>query len=149
MIDSTPQSPTTTTPRRSIHLQLPPHLGNVYTSAGENNGGLDQDDDHFNNKASSDSFAAQHRPHQRNHSAPSLQQQIPSPWKPERPKLKHRPWSNSSFSRIKHDAVEHVHELHFKERIRHFTWTWFTMTMATGGVANLLYQGQFSSTSMS
>ncbi|SMR45706.1 unnamed protein product [Zymoseptoria tritici ST99CH_1E4] len=33
----------------------------------------------------------------------------------------------------------HVHHLHFKERIRHFTWTWFTMTMATGGVANVLY----------
>jgi hypothetical protein len=26
-----------------------------------------------------------------------------------------------------------------KERIRHFTWTWFCMTMATGGIANVLY----------
>ena len=34
----------------------------------------------------------------------------------------------------------HVHDLRFKERLRHFTWTWFTMTMATGGVANVLYQ---------
>lgn len=38
-------------------------------------------------------------------------------------------------------SLEHLHvDLHFKERIKHFTWTWFTMTMATGGVANVLYQ---------
>lgn len=29
--------------------------------------------------------------------------------------------------------------LPFRERMRHFTWTWFTMTMATGGIANVLY----------
>lgn len=31
--------------------------------------------------------------------------------------------------------------LHWRERIRHFTWTFFTMTMATGGIANVLYAG--------
>ena len=29
----------------------------------------------------------------------------------------------------------------WRERIRHFTWTFFTMTMATGGIANVLYAG--------
>jgi hypothetical protein len=36
-------------------------------------------------------------------------------------------------------------KLSFRERIRHFTWTWFTMTMATGGIANVLYTGTFPS----
>ncbi|KAH7346123.1 voltage-dependent anion channel [Pyrenochaeta sp. MPI-SDFR-AT-0127] len=31
----------------------------------------------------------------------------------------------------------------FRERIRHFTWTWFCMTMATGGIANVLYTVPF------
>ncbi|KAF2097117.1 C4-dicarboxylate transporter/malic acid transport protein, partial [Rhizodiscina lignyota] len=30
--------------------------------------------------------------------------------------------------------------LKFRERVKHFTWTWFTMTMATGGIANVLYK---------
>lgn len=33
--------------------------------------------------------------------------------------------------------------LGFRGRIRHFTWTWFTLTMATGGIANVLYAGMF------
>lgn len=30
-------------------------------------------------------------------------------------------------------------DLSWKERIRHFTWAYFTLTMATGGIANVLY----------
>ena len=33
-------------------------------------------------------------------------------------------------------------KLPIRERVRHFTWTWFTMTMATGGIANVLYDEQ-------
>ncbi len=36
-------------------------------------------------------------------------------------------------------------KLPWRERIRHFTWTWFCMTMATGGIANVLHAGTSSS----
>lgn len=34
-----------------------------------------------------------------------------------------------------------LEKLQWRERIRHYTWTFFTMTMATGGIANVLYTG--------
>ncbi|KAL8692629.1 MAG: hypothetical protein Q9218_002393 [Villophora microphyllina] len=36
-----------------------------------------------------------------------------------------------------------LERLHWRERIRHYTWTFFTMTMATGGIANVLYTVPF------
>ena len=30
-----------------------------------------------------------------------------------------------------------------RDRITCYQWTWFTMTMATGGVANVLYSSKF------
>ena len=43
-----------------------------------------------------------------------------------------------------YEAVEAERTLPWRERIKHFTWTWFTMTMATGQMANVLYSGTFS-----
>ncbi|KAH6616518.1 voltage-dependent anion channel-domain-containing protein [Boeremia exigua] len=42
------------------------------------------------------------------------------------------------------DALARRHaKLPWRERIRHFTWTWFCLTMATGGIANVLYAVPF------
>ncbi|KXT18037.1 hypothetical protein AC579_4572 [Pseudocercospora musae] len=66
-------------------------------------------------------------------------ERLRTPRESNRPRLHSRQWSHSSITRRILHPHEHIHELHFKERIRHFTWTWFTMTMATGGVASTLY----------
>jgi len=33
--------------------------------------------------------------------------------------------------------------LSWRKRIRHVTWAYFTLTMATGGLANVLYEGMY------
>jgi len=45
---------------------------------------------------------------------------------------------NPSSVSLAHSVLE---KLQWRERIRHYTWTFFTMTMATGGIANVLYTG--------
>ena len=40
-----------------------------------------------------------------------------------------------------------LEKLQWRERIRHYTWTFFTMTMATGGIANVIYAGLLAPTS--
>jgi hypothetical protein len=49
-----------------------------------------------------------------------------------------------------HEPMEtsRADRLRLRDRIRHFTWTWFTMTMATGGIANVLYAGKSANGSM-
>ena len=54
------------------------------------------------------------------------------------PSLDGRHHWNLSHPHLAPHVLEH---LHWRERIRHYTWTFFTMTMATGGIANVLYQG--------
>lgn len=46
---------------------------------------------------------------------------------------------NLSSSSLAHSILD---KLHWRERIRHYTWTYYTMTMATGGIANVLYTGK-------
>ena len=49
--------------------------------------------------------------------------------------------SNLSSASLAHSIFD---KLHWRERIRHYTWTFFTMTMATGGISNVLYAGKLS-----
>ena len=46
--------------------------------------------------------------------------------------------ANTSTTSLSERLLE---RLQWRERLRHFTWTFFTMTMATGGIANVLSAG--------
>jgi hypothetical protein len=49
-------------------------------------------------------------------------------------------YDGESLSRTRTDVS--ATSLSWKQRIRHVTWAYFTLTMATGGLANVLYQGK-------
>ena len=48
-----------------------------------------------------------------------------------------------TFDKFEGKVEEKLEKLAWKQRIKHFTWTFFTITMATGGIANVIYQGMF------
>lgn len=58
----------------------------------------------------------------------------PDEGEPEKDAL---PESGSTVPDRRHERLP------WRERIRHFTWTWFCLTMATGGIANVLYAVPF------
>jgi len=51
------------------------------------------------------------------------------------------PHMHSPLSSATRSLSRGLEKLAWKQRLRHFTWTFFTMTMATGGIANVLHQG--------
>ena len=57
--------------------------------------------------------------------------------------LQHRPPHTRHQLNLSSPSLAHsiLDELQWRERARHFTWTFFTMTMATGGISNVLYNG--------
>lgn len=56
---------------------------------------------------------------------------------------KYTPDSEQSDSKPESASLRRHTKLPWRERIRHFTWTWFCLTMATGGIANVLYAVPF------
>lgn len=44
-----------------------------------------------------------------------------------------------------HDQPQYRQKLGYKERIKHFTWAWYTLTMSTGGLALLISVQPFTS----
>ncbi|KAL8992727.1 MAG: hypothetical protein Q9188_007512, partial [Gyalolechia gomerana] len=52
-----------------------------------------------------------------------------------------QPTNGTKADRSKREHFR-LERLHWRERLRHYTWTFFTMTMATGGIANVLYTGK-------
>ena len=54
----------------------------------------------------------------------------------------HINFHGNSYQSARIYGHELLEKLAWKERLRHFTWTFFTITMATGGIANVLYAGR-------
>lgn len=56
------------------------------------------------------------------------------------PTVKLRTRSSQGSSEVRTES-EIPDKLSVKQRVRHLTWAFFTLTMATGGIANVLYSG--------
>lgn len=74
-----------------------------------------------------------------NSSHPRLPHTPPVPNGPHRPPA--RGYGHTANTSVVSLGERLLEKLHWRERIRHYTWTFFTMTMATGGIANVLYEG--------
>lgn len=57
----------------------------------------------------------------------------------ERPRTSIRETFDRTQVHLAHMGVKLEEKLGWNERVRHFTWNFFSMTMATGGIANLLH----------
>ena len=56
--------------------------------------------------------------------------------------------NDSTFSDRSDRSLLHIKrgtKLAWKQRIKHFTWTYFSLNMATGGMANVIYQSTYLS----
>jgi hypothetical protein len=63
----------------------------------------------------------------------------PLPGSPQRHRSLDNPAESSGDEHSGHKIL-----LTLKQRVRHFVWTWFTMTMATGQLANVILAGMFA-----
>lgn len=61
----------------------------------------------------------------------------------ENKELHGRQCDESTLSQQRTEASQS--SIGWKKRIRHVTWAYFTITMATGGLANVLYEGESAS----
>jgi hypothetical protein len=48
---------------------------------------------------------------------------------------------HDEFPNEDEDEAEKPKHLSWKQRMQHVTWAWFTLTMATGGIANVVHDG--------
>ena len=51
--------------------------------------------------------------------------------------------SQSAVSRLSFAAEKLDEKIAWRQRIRHFTWNFFSLTMATGGIASVLHNGAY------
>ena len=60
----------------------------------------------------------------------------------DRPRTSIREAFDRSQLHLHHMGEKIEEKLQWNERVRHYTWNFFSMTMATGGIANVLHTGE-------